>query len=161
MRARSTPLFALPDSHRSSGRAAWSSDLGFLPVHSRHQHQQAKAWRNSRLRLRSLPVSFDSAVNANGGGYFSMLSLAGVGVDCVQAETLNRLTKQLGQSSGASPEARKAVSIALASCQTTLKKLVAAPENAGDDANVSDLKKQLQSDLPKAKAALKQLQEIP
>src|SRR5258708_25867334 len=89
-----------------------------------------------------------------------MVSVCGVGVECVQAETLNRLTKQLGQSSGASPEARKAVSIARASCQTTLKKRVEAPENAGDDANVSDLKKQFQSDLTKAKAALKELQEI-
>jgi hypothetical protein len=106
------------------------------------------------------PVSFDSAVNANGGSYFSMLSLAGVGVDSEQAETLNRLAKQLGQSSAASPEARKAVSLAFASCQTTLKKLVATPENAGDDANVSDLKKGFQSDLTKAKAALKELQEL-
>lgn len=106
------------------------------------------------------PVSFDSAVNANGGTYFSMLSLAGVSVDSIQAETLNRLAKQLGQSSATSPEARKAVSVAFASCQTTLKKLVSAPENASDDANVADLKKQFQSDLTKAKAALKELQEI-
>jgi hypothetical protein len=106
------------------------------------------------------PVSFDSAVNANGGSYFSMLSIAGIGVDTEQAETLNRAAKQLGQSSSANPEARKAVSIAFASCQTTLKKLVAAPENAGDDASVTDLKKQFQSDLTKAKAALKELQEI-
>jgi hypothetical protein len=106
------------------------------------------------------PVSFDSAVNANGGSYFSMLSLAGVGVDSIQAETLNRLAKQLGQSSPASPEARKAVSVAFASCQTTLKKLIPAPENAGEDAIVADLKKQFQSDLTKATAALKELQEI-
>ena len=106
------------------------------------------------------PVSFDSAVNANGGSYFSMLSLAGDGVDSIQAETLNRLAKQLGQSSTTSPEARKAVSIAFGSCQTSLKKMVAAPENANDDANVADLKKQFQSDLTKAKAALKELQEI-
>jgi hypothetical protein len=121
--------------------------------------------RKTMERIRKLlpdlaPVSFDSAVNANGGSYFSMLSLAGVGVDSEQAETLNRLAKQLGQSSGASPEARKAVSIAFASCQTTLKKLVAAPESAGEDANVSDLKQGFQSDLTKAKAALKELQEI-
>ena len=106
------------------------------------------------------PVSFDSAVNANGGSYFSMLSLAGVGVDCIQAETLNRLAKQLGQSSGASPEARKAVSVALTSCQSTLKKLVPAPENASDETSVADLKKGFQTDLAKAKAALKELQEI-
>jgi hypothetical protein len=106
------------------------------------------------------PVSFDSAVNGNGGSYFSMLALAGAGVDTIQAETLNRLAKQLGQSSTASPEARKAVSVAFASCQAALKKLVPAPENAGEDSVVADLKKQFQSDLTKAKAALKELQEI-
>ncbi len=83
--------------------------------------------RKTMERIRKLlpdlaPVSFDSAVNANGGSYFSMLSLAGVGVDSEQAETLNRLAKQ--------------------------------------DANVSDLKQGFQSDLTKAKAALKEIQEI-
>jgi hypothetical protein len=106
------------------------------------------------------PVSFDSAVNANGGSYFSVLSLAGIGVDCIQAETLNRLAKQLGQSSGASSEARKAVSVAFPSCQSTLKNLVPAPENANDETSVADLKKGFQTDLAKAKAALKELQEI-
>ena len=116
-------------------------------------------------RLRQLmpdlaPVSFDSAMNAQGGHYFSMLSGAGVSVDSVQAETLNRLAKQLGQSSITNPAARKAVSVAFASCQATLKQLVAAPENADDDAGAADAKKQFQSDLTKAKAALKELQDI-
>ena len=106
------------------------------------------------------PVSFDSAVNQNGGSYFSMLALAGVGVDTKQAETINRLARQLTGSAAANPEARKAVSTAFASCQATLKDLVAAPEDAGEDVNVAGLKKEFQSNLVKAKAALKELQEI-
>ncbi|HXM01060.1 MAG TPA: hypothetical protein VN939_00560 [Chthoniobacterales bacterium] len=106
------------------------------------------------------PVSFDSAVNQNGGTYFSMLALASVGVDTKQAETINRLAKQLAGSAATNPGARKAVSTAFASCQATLKDLVAAPEDAGEDVNVADLKKEFQSSLAKAKAALKDLQEI-
>jgi hypothetical protein len=106
------------------------------------------------------PVSFDSAINQNGGSYFSMLALASVSAGTKQAETVNRLAKQLAGKATASPEARKAVATAFASCQTALKELVSAPENAPDDVNVADLKKQFQSDLVKAKAALQELQEI-
>lgn len=106
------------------------------------------------------PVSFDSAVNKNGGSYFSILTLAGVSVDTKQAETIIRLARQLAGSAAANPEARKAVSTAFASCQATLKDLVAVPEDAGEDVNVADLKKEFQSNLVKAKAALKELQEI-
>jgi hypothetical protein len=105
-------------------------------------------------------VSFDSAVNENGGSYFSMLALASVSVDTKQAETINRLAKQLAENPVGNPEARKAVSIAFASCQATLKDLVAVPQGATDDVNVADLKKTFQSDLAKAKAALTELQEI-
>jgi hypothetical protein len=105
-------------------------------------------------------VSFDSTVNQNGGSYFSMLALASVSVDIKQAETINRLAKQLTENAVANPEARKAVSVAFAACQDTLKELVAAPQNATEDVNVADLKKQFQSDLGKARAALKELQEI-
>ena len=106
------------------------------------------------------PVSFDSTVNQNGGSYFSMLALAGVSVDTKQAETINRLAKQLAGSAGAKPEARKAVSVAFAACQAALKELVAAPQNATEDVKVPDLKKEFQSDLAKAKAALKELEGI-
>ena len=106
------------------------------------------------------PVSFDSTVNNNGGSYFSMLALAGVSVDTKQAETINRLAKQLAGSAAAKPEARKAVSDAFTACQAALKELVAASQNATDDVNVADLKKEFQSNLAKAKAALKELQEI-
>jgi hypothetical protein len=106
------------------------------------------------------PVSFDSAVNKNGGSYFSILTLASVSVDTKQAETTNRLARQLAGSAAANPEARKAVSTAFASCQATLKDLVAVPEDAGEDVNVADLKKEFHSNLVKAKAALKELQEI-
>jgi hypothetical protein len=105
-------------------------------------------------------VSFDSVVNENGGSHFSMLVLASVSVDIKQAETISRLAKQLAESAVANPQARKAVSVAFATCQTTLKELVVAPQNATDDVNVADLKKEFQSDLAKAKAALKELQEI-
>jgi len=105
-------------------------------------------------------VSFDSAVNKNGGSYFSMLALASVSVDIQQAETVNRLAKQLAENAVGNPEARKAVSIAFASCQATMKELVAAPQDATEDVKVADLKKEFQSDLAKAKAALKELQEI-
>jgi hypothetical protein len=105
-------------------------------------------------------VSFDSVINENGGSYFSMLALASVSVDIKQAETINRLAKQLAGSAVANPEARKAVSVAFASCQATLKELVAAPQNATEDVHVADLKKEFQSDLAKAKAALKELPEI-
>jgi hypothetical protein len=105
-------------------------------------------------------VSFDSTINQNGGSYFSMLALASVSVDVKQAETINRLTKQLGDGAVANPQARKAASVAFASCQATLKGLVATPQNATEDVNVADLKKQFQSDLAKAKVALKELQEI-
>jgi hypothetical protein len=37
---------------------------------------------------------------------------------------------------------------------------VGTPQNAPDGVNVADLKKEFQSDLAKAKAALKELQEI-
>jgi hypothetical protein len=106
------------------------------------------------------PVSFDSAMNQNGGSYFSLLALASVSVDIRQAETINRLTKQLAGSAVANPEARKAVSVAFASCQATLKELVGAPPDAHDGVSVADLKNQFQSDLAKAKAALKELPEI-
>ena len=106
------------------------------------------------------PVGFDSAINGNGGSYFSMLALASISVDLKQSETLNHLARHLGQSPVSSPDARKAVQTAFASAQASFKKLVAAPENAGDDVNVADLKKQFQSDLTKAQSALKQLQEI-
>jgi len=106
------------------------------------------------------PVSFDSAVNQNGGVYFSMLALAGVGVDAKQAETSNHLARQLGVSSTPNPAARKAVATAFAACQAAIKKFVPAPENAGDEANAADLKKQFQTDLEKAKTALKELQTI-
>jgi hypothetical protein len=106
------------------------------------------------------PVSFDSTVNQNGGSYFSILALASVSVDTKQAETLNRLAKQLAGNAAANPEARKAVATAFTSCQAALKELVAAPEGATDDVNVSDLKKQFQSDLAKTKDVLKELQEI-
>jgi hypothetical protein len=106
------------------------------------------------------PVSFDSTVNQNGGSYFSILTLASISVDTKQAETINRLAKQLGDSAAANPEARKAVSAAFTSCQAALKELVAAPQDATDDVNVADLKKEFQSNLTKAKAALKELQEI-
>jgi hypothetical protein len=105
-------------------------------------------------------VSFDSVVNENGGSHFSMLVLASVSVDIKQAETISRLAKQLAESAVANPGARKAVSVAFASSRATLKELVAAPQNATDDVNVADLKKEFQSDLTKAKAALKELQEI-
>ena len=105
-------------------------------------------------------VSFDSVINENGGSYFSMLALASVSVDIKQAETINRLAKQLAGSAAAKPEARKAVSIAFASCQAALKELVATPQNATDDVKVPDLKKEFQSDLAKAKAALKELEGI-
>src|ERR1700748_1809679 len=105
-------------------------------------------------------VSFDSVINENGGSYFSMLALASVSVDIKQAETINRLARQLAGSAVANPEGRKAESVAFASCQATLKELVAAPQNATEDVNVADLKKQFQSDLAKAKAALKELPEI-
>jgi hypothetical protein len=106
------------------------------------------------------PVSFDSTVNQNGGSYFSMLALASVSVDIKLTETINRLAKQLAGSAVANPAARKAVSVAFASCQASLKELVGAPQNAPDGVNVDDLKKEFQSDLAKAKAALKELQEI-
>jgi hypothetical protein len=106
------------------------------------------------------PVSFDSAINQNGGSYFSLLTLASVSVGTKQAETVNRLAKQLAGNAAANPEARKAVATAFASCQAALKELVAAPDGATDDVNVADLKKQFQSDLAKAKAALRELQEI-
>ena len=105
-------------------------------------------------------VSFDSAINKNGGTYFSMLALASVSVDSQQAETINRLVKQLAENAVANPEARKAVSVAFASCQAALKELVAAPQDTTEDANVADLKERFQSDLAKAKVALKGLQEI-
>jgi len=105
-------------------------------------------------------VSFDSVVNENGGSHFSMLVLASVSVDIKQAETISRLAKQLAETTIANPQARKAVSVAFATCQTTLKELVAAPQNATDDVNVADLKKEFQSDLARAKAALKELQKI-
>jgi hypothetical protein len=89
-----------------------------------------------------------------------MLVLASVSVDIKQAETISRLAKQLAESAVANPQARKAVSVAFVTCQTTLKELVAAPQNATDDVNVADLKKEFQSDLAKAKAALEELQEI-
>jgi hypothetical protein len=106
------------------------------------------------------PVSFDSTVNQNGGSYFSILALASISVDTKLAETINRLAKQLGGSTTDNPEARKAVSVAFASCQAALKELVAAPQDATEDVNVADLKKEFQSSLAKAKAALKELQEI-
>jgi hypothetical protein len=106
------------------------------------------------------PVSFDSTVNKNGGSYFSLLALASVSVDTKQAETVNRLAKQLAGNAAANPEARKAAATAFASCQVSLKKFVAVPEDAGADVNVADLKKEFQSNLGKAKAALKELQEI-
>jgi hypothetical protein len=106
------------------------------------------------------PVSFDSAVNANGGTYFSMLALASVGVDTKLAETIHRLAKQLASNPTPNPEARKAVSTAFSGCQAALKDLVAAPDNPSDDVNVADLKQQFQTSLAKAKAALKELQEI-
>jgi len=106
------------------------------------------------------PVSFDSTINQNGGSYFSMLALASVSADIKQAETINRLAKQLAESAVANPQARKAASVAFASCQATLKELVGTPQNAPDGVNVADLKKEFQSDLAKAKAALKELQEI-
>jgi hypothetical protein len=106
------------------------------------------------------PVSFDSTVNKNGGSYFSMLALASVSVDTKQAETINRLAKQLAGSAAVKPAARKAVSVAFTACQTALKELVAAPEDATDDVNVADLKKEFQSNLAKAKAALKELEGI-
>ena len=120
---------------------------------------------NTLDRIRKLlpdlaPVGFDSAMNQNGGSYFSMLALAGISADTKQAETANRLARQLGQNSAPNPAARKAVSLAFASCQTALRKLVPAPKDAGDDAGVADLKKQFQADLAKAKTALKELQEI-
>ncbi|MBV9876096.1 MAG: hypothetical protein JO025_15315 [Verrucomicrobia bacterium] len=105
-------------------------------------------------------VSFDSVVNENGGSHFSMLVLASVSVDIKQAETISRLAKQLAETTIANPQARKAVSVAFATCQATLKELVAAPQNATDDVNVADLKKEFQSDLARAKAALKELQKI-
>jgi hypothetical protein len=106
------------------------------------------------------PVSFDSAINQNGGSYFSMLALASVSAGTKQAETVNRLAKQLARKATPDPQARKAVTTAFASCQSALKELVADPQGATDDVNVSDLNKQFQSDLAKAKAALKELQEI-
>ena len=106
------------------------------------------------------PVSFDSTINQNGGSYFSMLALASVSADIKQTETINRLAKQLAESAVANPQARKAASVAFASCQATLKELVGTPQNAPDGVNVADLKKEFQSDLAKAKAALKELQEI-
>jgi hypothetical protein len=106
------------------------------------------------------PVGFDSAINNNGGSYFSMLVLAGVSADTKLAETVNRIARQLGQNPVSDPGARKAVATAFASCQTTLKKLVAAPVNAGEDIDTALLKKQFQSDLLKAQTALKELQQI-
>jgi hypothetical protein len=106
------------------------------------------------------PVGFDSAINSNGGTYFTMLTLAGVSVDSKQAETANRIARELGQSSVSNPGARKAVATAFAACQTTLKKLVAAPVNADEETDTGRLKKQFQSDLDKAQTALKELQQI-
>lgn len=105
-------------------------------------------------------VGFDSAINSNGGTYFSMLTLAGVSVDSKQARTANRIARELGQSSVSDPGARKAVAIAFAACQTILKKLVAAPVNADEETDTARLKKQFQSDLDKAQTALKELQQI-
>jgi hypothetical protein len=105
-------------------------------------------------------VGFDSAINSNGGTYFSMLALAGVSVDSKQAETVNRIARELGQSSVSNPGARKAVAKAFASCQATLKKLVTAPVNAVEGTDTASLKKQFQSDLDKAQTALKELQQI-
>jgi hypothetical protein len=121
--------------------------------------------KNAIERIRQLlpdvaPVSFDSAVNGNGGTYFSILALASVSVDTKQAETINRLAKQLASSAAPNPEARKAVSTAFASCQAALKNLVAAPDNPSNDVDVAGLKKEFQSNLAKAEAALKELQEI-
>ena len=106
------------------------------------------------------PVSFDSVVNENGGSYFSLLSLAGCNVDTKQAETINRLAKQLAGGAVANPASRKAVSVAFRSCQAALRELVAAPQDAHARDDVADLKKEFQSNLAKAKAALKELQEI-
>ena len=106
------------------------------------------------------PVGFDSAINANGGTYFTMLALAGVSVDSKQAKTVNRIARELGQNSVSDPGARKAVAKAFAACQATLKKLIAAPVNAIEGTDTAGLKKQFQSDLDKAQTALKELQQI-
>jgi hypothetical protein len=106
------------------------------------------------------PVGFDSAINGNGGTYFSMLALAGVSVDSKQAETVNRIARELGQSSVSDNGARKAVAKAFASCETILKKLVAAPLNADQGTDTARLKKQFQSDLDKAQTGLNELQQI-
>jgi hypothetical protein len=70
------------------------------------------------------------------------------------------LAKQLVGSAVANPQARNAVSVAFRSCQAALKELVAAPQDAHDRDDVADLKKEFQTNLAKAKAALKELQEI-
>jgi hypothetical protein len=116
-------------------------------------------------RVRSLlpdlaPVGFDSVLNENGGIYFSLLALAGISVAAKQAETANELVKQLLQRPVTNSADRKDAKGAFASCQTTLRHLVPAPVNPDEAVNVADRKKEFRSDLEKAEAALKGLEEV-
>jgi hypothetical protein len=116
-------------------------------------------------RVRSLlpdlaPVGFDSAMNGNGGVYFTILALAAASVATKQAETANELVKQLLQRPVTNSADRKDAKGAFASCQKKLRNLEPAPVNPDEEVNVADLKTQFRADLEKAEAALKGLEEV-
>ena len=88
------------------------------------------------------------------------MALVSVGVDVRQAETLNRLARQLGQSSVPNPEARKSVWSAFAACQTSLKKFVSTTKNVGEGPDRAQMKKTFKTDLAKTQTALNEVREI-
>jgi hypothetical protein len=106
------------------------------------------------------PVCLDAMVNRERDDLYVIQGLIKPLYEVKPLETVNRLARQLSLSDVPNAEARKTSQAAFAFCQTKLEKLVNNPKNARDETEAALMKKNFQSDLAKAHAALKELEEI-